>query len=32
VLSIEEIQLSLAFAEEYRSYSQKVRRLVPFIY
>ena len=32
VLSIEENQLSEAFAEEYRSYSQKVKRLVPFIY
>lgn len=32
VLSIEETQLSEAFGEEYRSYSQKVRRLVPFIY
>jgi protein-S-isoprenylcysteine O-methyltransferase Ste14 len=32
VLSIEENQLSVAFAEEYRSYTQKVKRLVPFIY
>ena len=32
VLSIEETQLSEAFGEEYRSYCQKVRRLVPFIY
>ncbi|MBN1225938.1 MAG: isoprenylcysteine carboxylmethyltransferase family protein, partial [Deltaproteobacteria bacterium] len=32
VLSIEENQLSEAFAEEYRAYSQKVKRLVPFIY
>jgi len=32
VLSIEENQLSEAFAKEYRSYSQKVKRLVPFIY
>jgi protein-S-isoprenylcysteine O-methyltransferase Ste14 len=32
VLSIEEKQLSEAFAEEYRSYCQKVKRLVPFIY
>ena len=32
MLSIEEIQLSEAFGEEYRSYSQKVKRLVPFIY
>ena len=32
VLSIEENQLSEAFGEEYRSYSRKVRRLVPFIY
>jgi len=32
VLSIEEAQLSEAFGEEFRSYSQKVRRLVPFIY
>lgn len=32
VLSIEENQLSEAFGEEYRSYSQKVRRLVSFIY
>jgi protein-S-isoprenylcysteine O-methyltransferase Ste14 len=32
VLSIEENQLSEAFAEEYRSYCQKVKRLVPFIY
>jgi len=32
VLSIEEKQLSKAFGEEYRSYSQKVKRLVPFIY
>ena len=32
VLSIEENQLSEAFAEEYRSYSRKVKRLVPFIY
>jgi protein-S-isoprenylcysteine O-methyltransferase Ste14 len=32
VLSVEENQLSEAFGEEYRSYSQKVRRLVPFIY
>jgi protein-S-isoprenylcysteine O-methyltransferase Ste14 len=32
VISIEENQLSEAFGEEYRSYSQKVRRLVPFIY
>jgi protein-S-isoprenylcysteine O-methyltransferase Ste14 len=32
VLSIEENHLSVAFAEEYRSYSQKVKRLVPLIY
>jgi len=32
VLSIEESQLSVAFAEKYRSYTQKVKRLVPFIY
>jgi protein-S-isoprenylcysteine O-methyltransferase Ste14 len=32
VLSVEETQLSEAFGEEYRSYCQKVRRLVPFIY
>ena len=32
VLSIEETQLSEAFGEEYRSYCQKVRRLVPFFY
>jgi protein-S-isoprenylcysteine O-methyltransferase Ste14 len=32
VLSIEENQLSEAFAEEYRSYSRKVKRIVPFIY
>jgi len=32
VISIEENQLFEAFGEEYRSYSQKVRRLVPFIY
>jgi len=32
VLSIEETQLSETFGEEYRSYCQKVRRLVPFIY
>ena len=32
VISIEENQLSEAFGEEYRSYSQKVKRLVPFIY
>jgi len=32
VLSIEEAQVSEAFDEEYRSYSQKTRRLVPFIY
>lgn len=32
VLSIEENQLSEAFAEEYRSYRRKVKRLVPFIY
>jgi protein-S-isoprenylcysteine O-methyltransferase Ste14 len=32
VLSLEENQLSEAFGEEYRSYSQKVSRLVPFIY
>jgi len=32
VISIEENQLSKTFGEEYRSYSQKVRRLVPFIY
>ena len=32
VISIEENQLSEAFAEEYRSYRRKVRRLVPFIY
>ncbi|MBN2282742.1 MAG: isoprenylcysteine carboxylmethyltransferase family protein [Deltaproteobacteria bacterium] len=32
VISIEENQLSEAFGEEYRSYSQKIRRLVPFIY
>jgi protein-S-isoprenylcysteine O-methyltransferase Ste14 len=32
VVSIEENQLSEAFGEQYRAYSQKVRRLVPFIY
>jgi len=32
VLSIEETQLYEAFAEEYRSYTRKVKRLVPFIY
>ena len=32
VLSIEEKQLSEAFAEEYRSYSRKVKRIVPFIW
>jgi len=32
VLSIEEKQLSETFGEEYRSYSDTVRRLVPFIY
>ena len=32
VLSIEENQLSEAFGEEYRSYCQKARRLIPFIY
>ena len=32
VISIEENQLFEAFGEEYRSYSQKVRRLVPFVY
>jgi protein-S-isoprenylcysteine O-methyltransferase Ste14 len=32
VISIEEKQLSEVFGEEYRSYSQKVKRLVPFIY
>ena len=32
VISIEEKQLSQAFGEEYRSYSQKVKRLVPLIY
>lgn len=32
VLSLEEKQLSETFGEEYRSYSQKVKRLVPFIY
>jgi protein-S-isoprenylcysteine O-methyltransferase Ste14 len=32
VLSIEEGQLSEAFGEKYRSYCQKVKRLVPFIY
>lgn len=32
VLSIEEKQLSEAFGEEYHSYSQKVKRLVPFVY
>jgi protein-S-isoprenylcysteine O-methyltransferase Ste14 len=32
VIYIEETQLSKTFGEEYRSYSQKVRRLVPFIY
>lgn len=32
VISIEENRLSEAFGEEYRSYSRKVRRLVPFIY
>jgi protein-S-isoprenylcysteine O-methyltransferase Ste14 len=32
VLSIEENQLTEAFGEEYRSYCQKVRRLVPLIY
>lgn len=32
VISIEENQLFDAFGEEYRSYSQKVRRLCPFVY
>lgn len=32
VISIEEIQLIAAFGEEYHFYSQKVRRLVPFVY
>jgi len=32
VLSIEENHLSEAYGEEYLSYSQKVRRLVPFLY
>jgi protein-S-isoprenylcysteine O-methyltransferase Ste14 len=32
VISLEEKQLSEVFGEEYRSYSQKVKRLVPFIY
>ena len=32
VISIEETHLSKTYGEEYRSYSQKVRRLVPFIY
>jgi len=32
VISIEESQLSEAFGEEFRSYSQKVRRLIPFVY
>jgi protein-S-isoprenylcysteine O-methyltransferase Ste14 len=32
VLSLEETQLSAAFGEEYQSYCQKVRRLVPYIY
>ena len=32
VISKEENQLFEAFGEEYRSYSQKVRRLVPFVY
>jgi len=32
VISIEETQLSDIFADEYRSYSQKVKRLIPFIY
>lgn len=32
VITIEENQLFEAFGEEYHSYSQKVRRLVPFIY
>jgi protein-S-isoprenylcysteine O-methyltransferase Ste14 len=32
VLSIEENQLSEAFAEEYRSYRRKVKRMIPFIY
>jgi protein-S-isoprenylcysteine O-methyltransferase Ste14 len=32
VISIEEKQLSETFGEEYRSYSQKVRQIVPFIY
>ncbi|MFN2250183.1 MAG: methyltransferase family protein [Candidatus Promineifilaceae bacterium] len=32
VISIEEDQLSEAFGEEYRSYRQKARRLVPLIY
>jgi protein-S-isoprenylcysteine O-methyltransferase Ste14 len=32
VISIEENQLSEVFGEEYRSYTQKVKRLVPFVY
>jgi len=32
VLSIEENHLSEVFGEDYRSYSHKVRRIVPFIY
>lgn len=32
VLSIEENQLSETFGEKYRSYCQKVKRLVPFVY
>lgn len=32
VLYIEEAQLSETFGEKYRSYCQKVKRLVPFIY
>jgi protein-S-isoprenylcysteine O-methyltransferase Ste14 len=32
VISIEENQLDKTFGEEYRSYSQKVKRLAPFIY
>lgn len=32
VIAIEEKLLSEAFAEEYRSYRRKVKRLVPFIY
>jgi len=32
VISVEEKQLSETFGEAYRSYSEKVKRLVPFIY